>query len=134
MPIGRAVGRAIGKAAMVGSKPMRPNDYGGRRLDELIGILGSRHRLESKIDNYPSLEPKWLEPKWLRPTGKLPLSLPSPRASDPVGLDRSRVYIFRSETWETPNENSNKCDANWVILFLSCVFNNNTMRNHDSVS
>ena len=28
---------------------------------------------------------------------KLPLSLPSPRASNPVGLDRSRIFIISSE-------------------------------------
>ena len=45
-------------------------------------------------------------------TGKLPLSLPSPRALDPARLDRSRVYITFSKAYKTPSESLQKCGAN----------------------
>ena len=37
-------------------------------------------------------------------TGKLPLTLPSPRALDPGRLDRLRVYIGFSQAYETQRE------------------------------
>ena len=43
-------------------------------------------------------------------TGKLPLSLPSPRALDP-GLDQSRVYIVFAKVYELPSDSLQKCGA-----------------------
>ena len=45
-------------------------------------------------------------------TGKLPLTLPSPRALDPAGLDHSRVHIAFAKVYELPSESLQKCDAN----------------------
>ena len=55
-------------------------------------------------------------------TGKLPLSLPSPRALDPVGLDRSRVHITFSKAYKTPSESLQKCGPEWVIQFFRYAF------------
>ena len=49
-------------------------------------------------------------------TGKLPLSLPSPWASDPAGLDHPRLYIAFSKAYKTPGESLQKCGAKWAIL------------------
>ena len=43
--------------------------------------------------------------------GKLPLSLPSPRALDPAGLDHSRVHIAFAKVYELPSESLQKCNA-----------------------
>ena len=54
---------------------------------------------------------------------KLPLFLPSPRASNPARPDRVRVYIFL-QTSETPSESSTTSNAKRVILLFSFVFPN----------
>ena len=55
-------------------------------------------------------------------TGKLPLSLPSPRALDPARPDHSRVHIGFARVYELPGESLQKCNAklsfNVVLFFL----------------
>ena len=45
-------------------------------------------------------------------TGKLPLSLPSPRACDPAPLEDSQVYIAFSKAYKRPSEMLQKYSAN----------------------
>ena len=51
-------------------------------------------------------------------TGKLPLSLPPPRALDPAGLDHSRIYIAFSKVYKLPSESLQQCEWKWVIQFF----------------
>ena len=57
---------------------------------------------------------------------KLPLSLPSPRASNPAGLDRSRANIAFANPYELPSESLQKCgrvgpDPLGFLFFLTPV-------------
>ena len=51
-------------------------------------------------------------------TGKIPLSLPSPRALDPVGLEVARAHIGFAKVYELPSESLQKCDANLRVVCL----------------
>ena len=61
-------------------------------------------------------------------TGKLPLPLPSPRALDPAGLDRSRVHIIFAKAYKTPSDSLQKCNASFRTLFFSYAFGEITMQ------
>ena len=63
---------------------------------------------------------------------KIPLSLPSPRASDPAGLEVARAYVVFSKPYKTPSESLQKCNANEVILFLSYFCLKKTIRTTES--
>ena len=62
-----------------------------------------------------SLLTKPLSNRWFR-TKSIP---PSPRASDPAGLEASRVYIMLSRPYKTPSERSDKCDIGKVVLCVT---------------
>ena len=54
--------------------------------------------------------------------GKLPLSLPSPRASDPACLEVARVYIAFAKVYELPSEGLQKRRANLRVTLVFLFF------------
>ena len=61
--------------------------------------------------------------------GKLPLSLPSLRASDLAGLEVARAHIAFSKVYELPSESLQKCDANWRVPFFVWASGTKSTRN-----
>ena len=62
-------------------------------------------------------------------TGKLPLSLPSPRALDPAGLEVARAHIAFTKVYELPSDSLQKCSAKWAILFFVWASGAKTIQN-----
>ena len=62
-------------------------------------------------------------------TGKLPLSLPSPRALDPAGLEVARGHIAFAKVYELPSESLQKCDANLRVPFFVWASGTKTIQN-----
>ena len=61
--------------------------------------------------------------------GKLPLSQPSPRASDPAGLDQSRAHIAFAKVYQLPSEIIQKFNPNLAISMFAWASTPQTIRN-----
>ena len=62
-------------------------------------------------------------------TGKLPLSLPFPRALDPARLEVARAYIPFSKAYKTPSKSLQKYKANLRVFFFFYAFGKITIQN-----
>ena len=106
-------GYARSVAAWKTIKACPPNHANSKSLFNGIAVPSKECRERSAEAAVTHIPPDlWATGGLAVVTGKLPLSLPSPRALDPAGLDHSRVYITFSKAYKTPSESLQKCGDN----------------------
>ena len=114
--------------------------YGSKAFNEISRLTGSRECRNGCSYLFKHVYPTspWATGGFKVVTGKLPLSLPSPRVLDPAPLEVSRVYIAFSKAYrirrELPKVRSEMSHPVLSLRFLQNNHNNPPARTHQTQS